>query len=165
MTHPQPLRVTPAHDVQQLWGDLGEWRARSSSCSGSPPWHTHQPHELPSTSWSGFWQAAACFSRLIGMGLPGKQAPVSNGDVYPALHTEGACCSIPTGPNPCERETRESWLRVQMALGSKRAKAFTSSCEQFPKRGGLTEIRQATSAAPTSTPWNSPIALPQTSLL
>lgn len=28
------------------------------------------------------------------MGLPGKQAPVSNGDVYPALHTEGACSSI-----------------------------------------------------------------------
>ena len=84
--HPGTL-TTPAHDVQQLWGDLGEWRARSSSCSGSPPWHTHQPHELPSTSWSGFWQAAACFSRLIGMGLPGNQAPVSNRDVYLALHT------------------------------------------------------------------------------
>ena len=58
------------------------------------------------------------------MGLPGKQAPVSNRDIYPALHMEGACSSIPTGPDPCKREPRKSWLRVHLALGLKWDQSF-----------------------------------------
>ena len=123
-----PPRAPARHPCSRCSAALGRSGGmegeQSSACSGSPPWHTHQPHELPSTSWSGFWQAAACFSRLIGMGLPGKQAPVSNRDVYLALHTEGAHSSSPTVPKPCKREPRKSWLRVQMALGLKQGQSF-----------------------------------------
>lgn len=125
VTHPQPLRVTPAHDVQQLWETWGNGEARSSSCSGSPPWHTHQPHGIAKHIL--VWVLAGCclFFETHRHGAAGSRH-LSLMGMFTRLCTLRACSSIPTGPNPV-REPRESWLRVQMALVQKRAKAFTSS--------------------------------------